>query len=74
MRGLLLTLILCTARQGLGAELQVASVFADHGVLQRGVALPVWGSAEAGVEVTVRFAGQVKTALADGNGEPCLEG
>jgi sialate O-acetylesterase len=46
----------------------VASVFADHAVLQRDVALPVWGSAEAGVVVSVRLAGQVKTGRADPNG------
>lgn len=38
--------------------LSAASVFGDHMVLQRGMLVPVWGTAEAGSTVTVRFAGQ----------------
>lgn len=65
---LILVLILGNAGQCLGGELQVASVFTDHAVLQQGVTLPVWGSAEAGAKVTVRFAGQTKTTVADSHG------
>ncbi|MDF7822742.1 sialate O-acetylesterase [Pontiellaceae bacterium B12227] len=34
-------------------------------VLQRGKPVPVWGTAEPGEKITVAFAGQKKTALAD---------
>ena len=42
----------------------VAAVFADNMVLQRGLPVPVWGSAEPGKTVTVTFGGQTKTATA----------
>jgi len=42
----------------------VAAVFADNMVLQRGLPVPVWGSAEPGQTVTVTFGGQTKTATA----------
>jgi sialate O-acetylesterase len=42
----------------------VAAIFADNMVLQRGVLVPVWGSAEPGQPVTVTFGGQTKTATA----------
>jgi len=51
------------------AELKLAAVFTDHAVLQRDVAVPVWGWADAGTEVTVEFAGQKKTATADTTGK-----
>lgn len=49
-------------------EVKVASIFTDNGVLQRGVSVPVWGTAEAGEAVTVEFAGQKKTTKADASG------
>lgn len=51
------------------AELEIAAVFADHGVLQRDQAVPVWGRADAGTQVSVEFAGQSKTATADAAGK-----
>lgn len=51
------------------AELKLANLFSDHGVLQRGVAAPVWGSADPGEQVTVAFGGQAKTATADAKGK-----
>ncbi len=49
-------------------KLSLSSLFTDHAVLQRDIAVPVWGKAEPGSEVTVEFAGQKKstTAAADG--------
>ena len=38
--------------------------FSDHGVLQRGRAVPVWGWAEPGKKVAIEFAGQRKEAVA----------
>ena len=50
------------------ADVQVASPFGDHMVLQCEAKLPVWGTAESEEAITVEFAGQRKfvTAGADG--------
>ncbi len=49
-------------------SLELAAPFADNMILQREMKVPVWGWASTGTEVTVAFAGQKKTAKADGNG------
>ena len=56
-----------------GAELKVAGVFSQNTVLQRDKPIPVWGWAEAGVKVTVEFAGQKRAATAEqaGAGRCC---
>jgi sialate O-acetylesterase len=51
------------------ADVRLPAVFADHMVVQRDVAVPVWGWAEPGEEVTVRLAGQTKAAVADTGGK-----
>jgi sialate O-acetylesterase len=50
------------------AVLELASVFGDHAVLQRDASVPVWGTSEPKVPVTVAFAGQTKTTAADAAG------
>ena len=50
------------------AKVATATPFADNMVLQRGRAIPVWGTADAGETVTVTFAGQTKSATADAKG------
>jgi sialate O-acetylesterase len=51
----------------LQAEVVPAALFGDHAVLQQGVAVPVWGTAAEGEQVTVSFAGQsVTTTACDG--------
>ncbi|MBT7298681.1 MAG: hypothetical protein HN849_04175 [Victivallales bacterium] len=52
-----------------GADLKLSGVFADHMVLQRQKPAPVWGWAIPGERVTVRFAGQSKSAVADAAGK-----
>jgi sialate O-acetylesterase len=47
---------------------QPVSLFSDHMVLQRNADVTVWGTADAGAEVTVSFAGQTATAKVDGDG------
>ncbi len=47
------------------ADLQLNGIFTDNMVLQRNQQVPVWGTADPGAEVTVEFAGQKKTAIAD---------
>lgn len=44
-------------------------LFSDHGVLQRGCEVPVWGWAEQGTKLSVRFAGQTKQAIAGADGK-----
>ncbi len=44
--------------------IRVNSLFRDNAVLQRGVEIPVWGTAETGTKVTVQFAGQSATSTA----------
>jgi len=51
------------------AELKLPSVFSDHAVLQRDMPVPVWGTAGAGDEISVEFAGQKKMAKADASGK-----
>lgn len=46
----------------------VHSLFADHMVLQRDLAAPVWGWAEPGCEIRVTLAGKNATARADNSG------
>jgi len=50
------------------ADVKLPAVLTDHMVLQRGKPVAVWGTADAGEEVTVSFAGQTKQATADKDG------
>ena len=50
-------------------ELEVAAPFTDNMILQRQTDVPVWGFDKPGATVTVDFAGQKKTALADKYGD-----
>ena len=50
-------------------KLSLNSLFTDHAVLQRDAAVPIWGKAEPGSEVTVEFAGQKKSATAGADGK-----
>ena len=65
--------VLCLSQFTSVAEVRLASLFQDGMVLQREMAVPVWGSAKAGEEVTVSFAGQTKSAKADQDGRWRLE-
>jgi len=48
--------------------LTLARIFSDGAVLQRGMEVPVWGTAEPGSEITVEFAGQKKVGVANEDG------
>ncbi len=50
------------------ASLSVAPVFSDHMVLQRGMVVPVWGAADPGSEVHLRFGSQKQSTKADSDG------
>lgn len=51
------------------AEMEPAGIFGDNMVLQRDIAVPVWGWGQAGEDVTVEFAGQKVSAKTDVNGK-----
>src|SRR4029079_4630377 len=63
----LLALLLVSA-SAVRAQVSLPDVRSDSMVLQRGVRVPVWGTASPGEAVTVSFVGQTKrtTAGADG--------
>ena len=48
--------------------LTVAAVFGDHAVLQRGVQVPIWGTADADWQIEIEFAGQRQRTVADKRG------
>ena len=50
------------------ADITLSGLFKDHMVLQRGIPAPVWGRADPGETVTVRIAGQEKSAAAGADG------
>ncbi len=50
------------------ADLWLPSVFSDHLVLQRGMAIPVWGRAAPGAEVKAELAGRSAVTRADEEG------
>jgi hypothetical protein len=51
------------------ADVKLPAIFGDHMVLQRDTAVPVWGTAAPGEEVTVSIAGQTATATAGADGK-----
>ena len=52
----------------LRAEVQLASPFGSHMVLQRDRPVPVWGTAADGEDVTIEFAGQKQSTKAGADG------
>ena len=67
-RSLLLSLT-ASALLPAAAEVRLPHVFTDGAVLQRDRAVPVWGTAEAGKKVIVKFAGQEKSVQAAADGK-----
>ena len=63
--------ILCLNLLGTGwaGELTLGSLFQDHMVLQRDMPVPVWGTAEVGQPVTVKFAGQSQSTTVGEDGK-----
>ncbi len=51
------------------ADVRLPAIFSDHAVLLSGVAVPVWGWADAGEKVEVSFAGQTKSATPGADGK-----
>ena len=67
-RALMFVSVLLTASFA-RADVKLASPFTDHMVLQQGMPVPVWGSADPDEQVTVNFAGQSVAATADKDGK-----
>src|SRR5215471_10913120 len=65
--GTIVFVLMCvlTAR----ANVSLPDVISDGMVLQRNQRVPIWGTAEPGETVTVKFAGQSRTATAPANGK-----
>jgi len=61
-------LLLTTGFAFEAAAVEPADALGDHMVLQRDKPVPIWGTAEPGEKVTVRFAGRSKTTVADEKG------
>ena len=66
---MLAAMILLSSPLSAAEKLSLSSLFTDHAVLQRDIAVPVWGKSEPGSEVTVEFAGQKKTATTGTDGK-----
>jgi sialate O-acetylesterase len=68
----LTSIIICVFVFGLvgaaRADVTVPTLFSDHAVLQRGMQVPIWGTASPGEAVTVYFDVQSKSTIADGSG------
>ena len=62
---LLLTFLSCS----INAEIKLASLFKDSAVLQREMAIPVWGWAKAGSNISVSINGQSVKGTANDKGE-----
>ena len=71
-RSLLFLALLATTAH---ADVKLPAIFTDHLVLQRGKPVAIWGWAEAGEEVEVKFGDQTKKATAskDGNWKVSLD-
>lgn len=69
---LTLLAILSTSLPSL-ADVTLDRMFTDHMVLQRDLAVPIWGTAAANEQVTVSFRGQTKKATADAEGKWMLK-
>ncbi len=54
-------------------SLGLHKVFTNNMVLQRDIAVPVWGKANPGDKISVAFAGQVKDSVADSEGNWSLK-
>ncbi len=64
-----LLVLTVTAAPTLWADVTLSPIIGSHMVLQRDMACPIWGWADAGEEVTVEFAGQKQTAKPDAAGK-----
>jgi sialate O-acetylesterase len=64
LKKLMILVHLMIGTMPLQAEVRLPDVIGSHMVLQRELAVPIWGTAAPGEEVTVEFAGQTKSVKA----------
>ncbi len=64
-----ISLLALACASPLYADVKLPAIFSDHMVIQRDVEAPVWGQADAGEKVSVSFAGETKSTVADPNGK-----
>jgi sialate O-acetylesterase len=74
-RSRLLSIVAITLVCGLTAraDVTVHKMFSDHMVLQRDLAVPIWGTAAAGEKISVSFRDQTQQAVADKEGKWTLK-
>ncbi len=65
---LLFVVVVLVGPKQASADVRMPQIFSDHMVLQRDVALNIWGWADPGERVRVSIAGQRKTTRADRQG------
>lgn len=65
MRTLLIIAMAMASQGTASAELQLAGIFGESMVLQRGESVPIWGTTDPGQQLTVSFADQSLTVKAD---------
>ena len=65
----ILPVLLLLATSNAWAEVKLQSIFSDNMMLQRGIPVPIWGTASPGESVTVQIAGQSATAKAGKDGK-----
>ncbi len=69
-----ITLLLSLCASSATADVKPHGMFNDHAVLQRGINIPVWGTAAAGEKITVSMNGQtVSTVAQNGKWEISLQ-
>ncbi len=68
IRILLLLALVVPAHTVAFADVRLPQIFGDSMVLQRDQPIAIWGWADAGEKITVRFRSQRQTAVADNNG------
>lgn len=66
---LITLLILMAAATGVRANVSLADVISSGMVLQQRERVPIWGVADPGEEISVRFAGQSKKTIASADGK-----
>jgi sialate O-acetylesterase len=65
----MLALLVASTARDANADVELASVFGDHMVLQRDVPLPVWGKAEPGERIVVSLRDDQRATVADAQGK-----
>jgi len=63
----------CVSNSAVLGDISLPKIFSDHMVLQRNTKVKIWGTAEAGQKLDVKFAGKATKATADAKGNwSCL--